>query len=299
MMYSTITQEPICPYNVKNKLVTCAEIETLLMRYSINVSIPSAHLFIQAFTHKSYIGYNDAAHTSKCTVTNCQYLMSSVKLLPNSYERLEYLGDSVIKSIISNYLFDRFPDENEGFMTKLKTKIENKESLAKLSIAIGLEEYMIISAQIEESVGRKSEKILEDIFESFIGALFKTTSMSICNDLMISIMESEVDFSGILHIDTNYKDQLLRFYHKNKWNPPTYKSLHTSGTTKKIFTMGVMDNNGVVIAQGTDSSKRKAEQEASRNALLQFNQLQHEIVGQNTNILEFKNTKQSLHDEQR
>lgn len=298
-MYSTTSQEPICPYNVKNKLITCIDVETLIKRYSVDVEINNVDLFIQAFTHKSYIGYNDPCHANKCPVTTCKCLMSSVKLLQNSYERLEYLGDSVIKSIISNYLFDRYPDENEGFMTKLKTKIENKVSLAKLSIALGLDEYMIISSQIEDSVGRKSEKILEDVFESFFGALFKTTSMSVCNELMISIMENEVDFSGILHIDTNYKDQLLRFYHKNKWGPPTYKSLYTSGTTKKEFTMGVMNNNGVVIAQGTDTSKRKAEQEASRNALLLFNQLQHEVVEKDSNILEFKNTEQILQSEQR
>ena len=285
-------QDPICPYNAKNTLLTSDQVEAFTANYGVIIKVTDIKLYRQALTHKSYIGYNDALHTKKCQVDGCQFLTSQVKLQECSYEQLEYLGDSVIKLIISQYLFKRYPAENEGFMTKLKTKIENKTSLAKLAVEFGLEQHMVISSQIEDSVGRSSEKILEDIFEAFFGALFMDTSFDVCNQLMINIMEQEVDFSGILHIDTNYKDQLLRFYHKNKWNPPQYKSLGSSGNAKKSFVMGVLDQHGVVIAKGSDSSKRKAEQEASRNALLKFNQLTHELVDCDTNALEFQNTEQ-------
>ena len=285
-------QDPICPYNAKNTSITSDQVEAFTAKYGVSTKVTDIKLYRQALTHKSYLGYNDGSHTKKCQVDGCQFLKTRVKLQEHSYERLEYLGDSVIKLIISQYLFKRYPTENEGFMTKLKTKIENKTSLANLAATFGLGPHMIISSQIEDSVGRTSEKILEDIFEAFFGALFLDTSFEVCNELMITIMEREVDFSGILHIDTNYKDQLLRFYHKNKWNPPQYKSLTTSGVSKKTFTMGVLDHHGTVIAQGTDTSKRKAEQEASRNALLKFNQLAHEMVDCDSNVLEFQNTEQ-------
>ena len=290
-----MNQEPICPYNIKNTFITAENVSSIISKYGISHTVSNIKLFRQALTHKSYIGYNDSTHTKKCQVDGCQFVMSKVKLQEDSYERLEYLGDSVLKLIISQYLFHRYPSENEGFMTKLKTKIENKTSLAHLAKMIGLGQHMIISAQIEESVGRTSEKILEDVFEAFFGALFLDSSFDVCNQLMITIMEQEVDFSGILYIDTNYKDQLLRFYHKNKWNPPQYKSLGTTGTSKKAFIMGVLDNTGNVIAKGIDSSKRKAEQEASRVALVNFNQLQH-ISQDDTNVLELQNIEQVFHD---
>lgn len=289
-------QEPLCPYNIKNTLITPDNVRSIVSKYGTNLQVNNIALFRQALTHKSYIGYNDTSHKKKCKVDGCQFIMSKVKLQEQSYERLEYLGDSVIKLIISQYLFKRYPCKNEGFMTKLKTKIENKTSLAHLSQMIGLGPYMVISSQIEDSVGRMSEKILEDVFEAFFGALFLDSSFDVCNQLMITIMEQEVDFSGILYIDTNYKDQLLRFYHKNKWNPPQYKALGTTGSSKKNFVMGVMDKNGKVIAKGTDSSKRKAEQEASRVALLKFNQLQHEISLDDTNVFELQNVEQVFKD---
>ena len=286
------SQEPICPYNIKNTFITPDAVRSIMSKYGISARVNDIALFRQALTHKSYIGYNDAAHTRKCQVERCQFTMSNVKLQKDSYERLEYLGDSVIKLIISQYLFKRYPCENEGFMTKLKTKIENKTSLAHLAKVIGLSPHIVISSQIEDSVGRTSEKIMEDVFEAFFGALFLDSSFEVCNQLMTAIMEHEVDFSGILYIDTNYKDQLLRFYHKNKWNPPQYKALGTTGSSKKTFLMGVLDNKGNVIAKGTDSSKRKAEQEASRMALLKFNQLRHEISLDDTNVLELQNVEQ-------
>ena len=149
-----------------------------------------------------------------------------MELRENSYERLEYLGDRIIKLTISHYLFIRYPDEDEGFMTRLQTKIENKKSLSALAKEIGLEKFFIISRQIEAIGGRTSDKILEDCFEAFLGALFLDfNKMSIKDDdnwfeklfvtgpgfqmaqiFVESIFEKHIDWMKLINDDDNYKN---------------------------------------------------------------------------------------------
>ena len=111
-------------------------------------------------------------------ITNpeCEYeqLEGCIALQPYSNERLEYLGDSVLGGIVSSYLFHRYKTMNEGFLTKLKTKLVRTRMLAAFSRYLGLGKYLLISKHVEEVCdGRKNDRILEDLFEAFLGALFK------------------------------------------------------------------------------------------------------------------------------
>jgi dsRNA-specific ribonuclease len=80
---------------------------------------------------------------------------SAIPLQKDSYERLEFLGDSIIHCILADYLFNRYEDEQEGFMTRLRTKIENGETLSELANLIGFQEYAIIARNIEQGGGRE------------------------------------------------------------------------------------------------------------------------------------------------
>ena len=199
-----------------------------------------------------------------------------LELRDESNERLEFLGDTVIKSVIAEYLFERYPNENEGFMTKLKTKIENRESLARFARKLKLDEFVIISAQNEESnTGRTNDKILEDAFESFIAALYLDAGFLICKKLIRNILENLVDYAEILYNDTNYKDQLQRYYHTLKWDHPKFKLIKEENLpdNKKIFTIGLLNNNSEIIVTAAASSKRKAEQKSAKIALYKFGEL--------------------------
>ena len=90
----------------------------------------------------------------------------------NDFERLEFLGDSHLGSIISTYLFNRYDDQDQGFMTKLKTNLVNGEQLCNIANKLGMNKYLIISYYCEESGDRNSQAILEDSVEAFIGALY-------------------------------------------------------------------------------------------------------------------------------
>ena len=183
-----------------------------------------------------------------------------LELRDESNERLEFFGDTVIKCIIAEYLFERYPKEDEGFMTRLKTKIENRESLARFAKILTLDQFVIISSQNENSnIGRTNEKILEDAFESFIGALYKDAGFIVCQKLIRNFLENHVDYAEVLYNDDNYKDQLQRYYHTLKWNHPTFELIKEENlpNNKKFFTIGLLDNNKHIIVTASDYSKKK------------------------------------------
>ena len=148
--------------------------------------------------------------------------------------------------------------------------------MALWSRTIGLDEFVIISAQNEGSNnGRTNEKILEDAFESFIGALKKDTNFETCKALIRNLLENQIDWSEILYKDCNYKDHLQRYYHSIKWEHPTFdliKEEHLQNN-KRFFTVRVKNNNKNTVAVATDTSIKKAQQLASKLALYKFGQL--------------------------
>ena len=273
------------PYNVNNILINEQNVILLLSKYQVYIDkIYNIELFREAMTHKSYLkhtAYSEGIlNKSK---KELRYPKNLLELRDKSYERLEYLGDSIIKVIISMYLFHRYPDEDEGFMTTLKIHIENKNNLARMARDMQLSKYFIISKQIEMAKGREAEKFNEDIFESFFGALFLSNGFNPCLQLMLNLLESQIDYSEKLYNNVNYKTQLLMYYHAQEWGHPEYYLVEQYGQTpNKIFIMAVKmgihngtnikitNDNKIELAQGFGQSSRKkdAEQNASKMALI-------------------------------
>jgi len=199
---------------------------------------------------------------------------SIIELMPESSERIEFFGDTVIKCIVAKYLYMRYYNEDEGFLTKTKTKIENRKSLAKFARKLGLDNYLIISKQNEEANNRDSDKFLEDAFEAFMGALLFDQGFDFCEKYLIKLLETEIDYAEILYIDTNFKDRLQRFFHQNGWHHPVFEDISTDIINcKKTFTVCVKDNNDKEIIRASELSKKKAEQKVSMLALLKYGQL--------------------------
>ena len=271
-----IKEPVVVPYNKKNKLINDSDIKKIMSKFNIEIDIENIEIYRQSLTHKSYIKkeyYNNNSDKIK------HYKKDDIlELRENSNERLEFLGDTIIKAIVSHYLFERYPEEDEGFMTKLKTKIEDKNSLAKFAKLIGIDEFVIISLQNEQNgISRVNDKILEDAFESFLGAMYLDSGFEKCKSFIRYILENEIDYSNIIFNDNNYKDQLLRFFHSNKWKHPEYIMIKEEGFgNKKLFTIGLLDNNNNIITKAVESSKRKAEQKVSKFALFKFNKLNDE-----------------------
>ena len=266
------------PYNLNNILIKEQDIIQILKNYNVNIDkINHIKYFIQAFTHKSYckkdIIPDDVLNDAKKEIGNIDGLL---ELFDDSYERLEYFGDRVLKLIVSLYLFNRYPKQDEGFMTRLQTKLEDKKNLAVMSKEIGLGKYFIISKQIDSMNGRNLDKMHEDVFESFIGALFCSNGFEPCMYLIVNLLETLVDYSEKLYCDNNYKDQLLRLHHQNKWMFPKYITIHYEGLPhKRKYIMGV-ENHDVkpkdsidkrCFAFGIGNTKKEGEQNAAKMAL--------------------------------
>jgi ribonuclease-3 len=246
----------------------------LFAKYELDIDVKNIDLYRTALTHKSYI-------ISEYTNYNAAILKSIkdsmhpdvVELMPESSERMEFYGDTVIKCIVAGYLYERY-NEDEGFLTKTKTKIENRKSLANFARKLGLDNYLIISKQNEDAGNRDSDKFLEDAFEAFMGALKYDQGFDFCERYMRKLLETEIDYAEILYIDTNFKDKLQRFFHQNGWKHPDFEDISTDIiNNKKMFTVAVKDADGNEIAQGQESSKKKAEQKACMLALLKYGQL--------------------------
>jgi len=267
------------PFNENNILIKNEDVEKLFKKFNIDIKVKDIGLYRKALTHKSYIKreyyglYKDMLEEAYKL-----YPKGTLPLQDASNERFEFLGDTVIKLICADYLFDRFNEDgdDEGFLSRLKMKIENREALCVFAKELGIDKYMIISNQIETLQGRDSDKLLEDVFESFMGALYKDQGFQVCYTFMRMLLESIPDYAELIYKDTNFKNQIMIFYHKNKWNAPKYIEVEQfidRKTGKKMFKEGILDFCGKVLCTGTATTKKEAQQLSAMHALVKFNLL--------------------------
>jgi ribonuclease-3 len=188
-------------------------------------------------------------------------------------ERLEFLGDSVLSLIVANFLFHKYPDCDEGFLTRIKTKLVNGTQLAKLAKQINLGKHILMSNHVQNIKGRDSQKILEDAFEAFLAAIFNDLGFDAVNSFVLNIINT-LDFEEIL-VEDNYKDLLLRYAQHDKIKPttPEYILISTDGPPhNRSFTVAVTIN-GMKHCEGSGKSKKQAEQVAAFLTLQKFKQI--------------------------
>jgi ribonuclease-3 len=191
-----------------------------------------------------------------------------------SYERLEFLGDALLGAIVAAYLYERFPDQSEGFLSKMRTKLVNGKMLGFLSDKIGFHKFIIISKQVEDANGRNNYKIMEDTFEAFIGALYidNNADINVVQKWLIYIIENYLDMSELIMSRTNYKDLLVSYMQHHLQDQPRFYEINiVTRDNSKIFTYCVKDKNNTVIATAKGSTKKDAENNVSLEALKYYN----------------------------
>jgi ribonuclease-3 len=215
-------------------------------------NILGAHLdyksyYVQALTHRSYLESNE--------FNGC------------SNERLEFLGDSVLSLIVAQYLFENFPDEDEGFLTKLRSRFVNRNSLADAAEDLGVAELVILGNNIQRSFVKNSKTVLADALEALIGAMYLDRGLEACREFIIrSLINPKIQDDEYL-IDENYKSQLLEYTQANKISPPVYEVINEEGPHhERTFTVWVSVND-IEMGVGKGKNKKTAEQNAARIAL--------------------------------
>lgn len=277
-------------YNDTNFLISNDEIKDILKKGDINEEINDIKLWQQAFIHKSMFKGSDFIKNKKyfgnIDGLNINEHKDILELQDNSNEVLEWLGDGFIQSIIALYLYERYPNNNEGFLTRIRSRLVKTETLSKLALALNFDKYMIISKHVEVICsGRKNAKLLEDSFEAFLGAMlydFKTSkgikeAYEIVTKFLLCVIEKNIDITELILRDDNYKDQLMRYFQKEfNGEYPKYEQigfenkLTSSGSSNKKFHTCVKDLDGNIIGEGIAKAKRESEQKAAENALKHY-----------------------------
>ena len=188
---------------------------------------------------------------------------ASVELDDGSHinnERLEFLGDAVIESITSDFLFIEFPDRDEGFMTQIRSKIVSRQSLNNIASKIGLDRYVISNA-----VGNMSQKhIYGDAFEAMMGAIYLDKGYDFANRLLINdIFGRYLSLDEVLKSETDFKSRLIEWCQKNHYSIE-FRTEHDRQTPSAHPCFhSVVYIDGIAVGHGTGDSKKEAEQRAS------------------------------------
>lgn len=215
---------------------------------NLGTKFKNKKLLIQALTHRSFL--NEANQPDI-----------------ESNERLEFLGDTILSFIISEWLFKQFPDYLEGDLTNIRSNLVRTASLTKIAQRLKIGNYLLLSKGEKESSGQKNPTLLANALEAVIGAIFldqdlKTVKKFIRNNFS-SALESLIRLGGLKDSKSLLQEKI-----QSETNfSPVYKTIKEEGPDhNKTFTVGVFLNNKL-LAAGVGKSKQQAEEEAAKIAL--------------------------------
>jgi len=178
-------------------------------------------------------------------------------------ERLEYLGDAVLDAILSDFLFEKFPNANEGFLTKIRSRIVNRDVLNDLAVSMGINKILVSNV----SSAHPTKNLYGDAFEALIGVVFLDKGFRKTKKLFLkNVLNKYLDLNNIVNTDTDYKSLVFEWVQKHKLNLIfTYNEEYDFNHKKSVFsTILIIDKKE--LGEGHGSSKKEAEQEASCQA---------------------------------
>lgn len=177
-------------------------------------------------------------------------------------ERLEYLGDSVLSTIVAEYLFKKYPNQDEGFLTKMRSKIVKRKSLNALAEKMGLDLVLTTYSQ-----GKLSKAMMGNAFEALIGAIYLESGYKYTKKYVINkILRQYIDIHELETLDDNFKSMLLEYCQKHGHNID-FRLINKYKHEKRDRFKVAIVLNGDEVAYGDDFNKKSAEQAASRMAL--------------------------------
>ena len=253
------------PYNPKNVSFKEKDILNILNNHNVQYTIKNLEIFQNAMIHSSYVSRSEYMTPQGDKTILVDKPSNCLGLFPESYERLEHLGDSILGAIVATYLSKRFPIQQEVFLTNLRKEIVCNSMLGILTQKIGLDKFYIISRHNEDvCAGRTNTKKLGDILEAFIGALWTDSKndFPIVYTFVVSLIETYIDIPRILQNDTNFKDQLQKYCQTFLKYTPIYKMISSING----YTMIALGQDKE-IGRGFSQTKKQAEQLAAQEAL--------------------------------
>ena len=204
-------------------------------------------LFRQAFIHRSYL------NESKEDV--------------ESNERLEFLGDSILSFVVSEHVYNTYPDFDEGILTNLRSLVVNTKSLARTAKKLNFGEHLLLSRGEEDSKGRENDSILANTFEAFLGALYHDQGIEAVKKFLYDVLIPNIEEYVQKKVFKDPKSLLQEYEQARKQSSPVYKVINEEGPAHaKKFTIGVFVE-GKLVGEGMGKSKQEGEEKAAQQAL--------------------------------
>ncbi len=186
---------------------------------------------------------------------------------PYNNERLEFLGDAVLDLIVGEYLFQKFPKEDEGVLSKIRASLVNEKGFTKLALAIDLGDFLLISSAEENNDGRTKPSLLSNAFEAIIGAIYLESGLEDAATVSIKLIEDNYEIIDLNSLSKDFKTTLQELTQADFGETPTYKLVRAFGPDhKKEFEIAVELQNKI-ISSAIGKSKKEAQQKAAEIAL--------------------------------
>jgi ribonuclease III len=212
------------------------------------ITFKNKELLRRAFTHRSYLNENRGAESSH-------------------NERLEFLGDAVLELMVTEYLFEKYPDSNEGDLTAYRASLVNAIILSEVAQKINVNDFLLLSKGETKDTGKARQYILANTMEAIIGAIYLDQGYDAAKYFISKNLFHLID---VIIAEKSWIDAKSKFQEKAQEKEsmtPQYKSLKEEGPDHdKRFTVGVYLGNEL-IAEGVGMSKQEAEQVAAKKAL--------------------------------
>ena len=201
----------------------------------------------------------------KTALTHSSYANESKDSL-QSNERLEFLGDSILSAVVSEYIFYKYPDLPEGKLSKLRASLVCEKTLCKFSKKINIGNFLLLSHGERNCNGANRASILADAFEAIIAAIYIDGGFDSAKEFILGFIKNEINNSHVLEFK-DYKSLLQEIVQKNKGEKIEYMLVEESGPAhSKIFKIDAKINSNV-IGHGVGKSKKEAEQMAAKDIL--------------------------------
>ena len=221
------------------------------LEQELNLEFKSKDLLRNAFIHRSYLNEH-----------------SEEKIGNN--ERLEFLGDSVLSFIVSEYLFEKYPSHPEGDLTNFRASIVNAKILSNIAQELGLGEYLFLSRGEEATGGRVRQYLLANTFEALLGSIYLDLGIKAADGFVKKYLLPKLEDIIEKELYKDYKSKFQEMSQDEKNATPLYRIIKEEGPDhEKEFTTGVYIGEELV-AQGFGRSKQQAEQEAAKAALAKW-----------------------------
>lgn len=186
-----------------------------------------------------------------------------------SYERLELLGDAVLSLVVSDDLYRRYPDMDEGGLAKQRARVVNEAALASVARRLDLGRYILLGRGEEKAGGRTRSSLLSDVFEALVGAIYVDSGYGVAHAFVWRWLIESIEELDT-HESPDYKSQLQEIVQQRERRLPRYRITGQEGPDHDRAFVAVVELGGRVLGKGKGRSKKEAEQAAAESALRRY-----------------------------